>query len=91
MSTTDTIRSIESALKNNNEWFYDRPSLDDRLETTYRQASSYSTLCYKWTILNRAAIDAFNLIKTQLDLIRTQQETIFELEAKIATLTKENE
>ena len=83
MSITDTIRSIESALKNNGEWFYDRPTTDDKLETMYRQASSYATLCHKWTILNRAATDAFNVIKTQ-------QETIIELEAKIATLTKEN-
>jgi hypothetical protein len=82
MSTTETIKSIESALKNNNEWFYDRPTTDDKLEAMYRLASSYATLCHKWTILNRAATDAFNLIKTQ-------QQTIIELEAKIATLTKE--
>ena len=79
MNTRDAIKSLESAIKNNNEWFYDRPSLDDRLETMYRLASSYCTLCHKWTILNRSAIEA-------LAVITTQQQTITELEAQIATL-----
>ena len=79
MNTRDTIKSLESAIKNNNEWFYDRPSLDDRLETMYRLASSYCTLSHKWTILNRSAIEA-------LAVITTQQQTITELEAQIATL-----
>ena len=82
MSTTDIIKSIESAHKNNNEWFYDRPSTDEKLETMYRLASSYATLCHKWTILNRALTDAIFVIKTQ-------QQTITNLEAKIETLTKE--
>lgn len=79
MNTRETIKSLESAIKNNNEWFYDRPSLDDRLETMYRLAASYCTLCHKWTILNRSAIEA-------LAIITTQQNTINELEAQIATL-----
>jgi phosphopantetheinyl transferase (holo-ACP synthase) len=79
---TETIRNIESAHKNNNEWFYDRPTTDDRLETMYRQASSYATLCHKWTILNRALTDA-------LFVMKTQQQTITDLETKIETLTKE--
>ena len=79
---TESIRNIESAHKNNNEWFYDRPTTDDRLETMYRQASSYATLCHKWTILNRALTDA-------LFVMKTQQQTITDLETKIETLTKE--
>lgn len=81
-SMIETIRNIESAHKNNNEWFYDRPTTDDRLETMYRQASSYATLCHKWTILNRALTDA-------LFVMKTQQQTITDLETKIETLTKE--
>ena len=79
---TESIRNIESAHKNNNEWFYDRPTTDDRLETMYRQASSYATLCHKWTILNRALTDA-------LFVMKMQQQTISDLETKIETLTKE--
>jgi len=79
---TESIRNIESAHKNNNEWFYDRPTTDDRLETMYRQASSYATLCHKWTILNRALTDALLVMKMQ-------QQTISDLETKIETLTKE--
>ena len=81
-SMIESIRNIESAHKNNNEWFYDRPTTDDRLETMYRQASSYATLCHKWTILNRALTDA-------LFVMKTQQQTITDLETKIETLTKE--
>lgn len=81
-SMIETIRNIESAHKNNNEWFYDRPTTDDKLETMYRQASSYATLCHKWTILNRALTDA-------LFIMKTQQQTITDLETKIETLTKE--
>ena len=86
-SFIDTIKNIESAHKNNNEWFYDRPTTDDKLETMYRQASSYATLCHKWTILNRALTDAIFVIKTQ-------QQTIEDLNlrlepSKIATTTKE--
>jgi len=78
----ESIRNIESAHKNNNEWFYDRPTTDDKLETMYRQASCYATLCHKWTILNRALTDA-------LFIMKTQQQTITDLETKIETLTKE--
>ena len=81
-SMIESIRNIESAHKNNNEWFYDRPTTDDKLETMYRQASSYATLCHKWTILNRALTDA-------LFVMKTQQQTITDLETKIETLTKE--
>ena len=81
-SMIESIRNIESAHKNNNEWFYDRPTTDDRLETMYRQASSYATLCHKWTILNRALTDA-------LFVMKMQQQTITDLETKIETLTKE--
>ena len=78
----ETTKALESALKNNNEWFYDSPSTMDRLESVHRFAAAYFTLAHKWTVLNRAALEAFTLITTQ-------QQTISELESQIAAL-KEN-
>jgi hypothetical protein len=95
LTPTDTIKLLDNAIKNNNEWFYDAPSTQSAIETTYRMAGKYFELASKWTLLNKAAAEALKTIQDQRDEIiklenrvSTQDRLINRLNTEIATLTK---
>ena len=81
LTPSDTIKMLDTALKNNNEWFYDRPDTQSSVEQTYRFAGKYFELASKWTLLNKASIEA-------LKTIQDQREEIINLECRVAFLDK---
>jgi len=95
LTPSDTIKLLDTAIKNNNEWFYDRPDTQSSVEQTYRFAGKYFELASKWTLLNKASIEALKTIKDQADEITKLDtriafldKTINRLNAEIVTLTK---
>ena len=94
LTPSDTIKLLDNAIKNNNEWFYDSPDKQSAIETTYRMAGKYFELASKWTLLNRAAAEALKTIEDQRDEIiklenrvSTQDRLINRLNTEIVTLT----
>ena len=95
LTATDTIKLLDTAIKNNQDWFYDNPSTQSAIDSTYRFAGKYFELASKWTLLNKAAAEALKVIQNQNDeLIKlearviTQDRLINRLNTEIATLTK---
>ena len=95
LTPTDTIKLLDNAIKNNSDWFYDSPDKQSAIETTYRMAGKYFELASKWTLLNKASIEALKTIQDQRDEIiklenrvGTQDRLINRLNTEIATLTK---
>ena len=94
LNPSDTIKLLDNAIKNNNEWYYDAPSTQSAIETTYRMAGKYFELASKWTLLNKASIEALKTIQDQRDEIiklenrvSTQDRLINRLNTEIVTLT----
>ena len=95
LTPSDTLKMLDNAIKNNNEWFYDRPDTQSSVEQTYRFAGKYFELASKWTLLNKASIESLKTIKDQADeitkldaRIAAQDKLINRLNTEIATLTK---
>ena len=95
LTPTDTIKLLDNAIKNNSDWFYDSPDKQSAIETTYRMAGKYFELASKWTLLNKASIEALKTIQDQRDeiikldaRIAAQDRLINRLNTEIATLTK---
>ena len=95
LTPSDTLKMLDNAIKNNNEWFYDRPDTQSSVEQTYRFAGKYFELASKWTLLNKASIEALKTIQDQADeitkldaRIAAQDKLINRLNTEIATLTK---
>jgi hypothetical protein len=101
LTPSDTIKLLDTAIKNNQDWFYDNPSTQSAIESTYRFAGKYFELASKWTLLNKAATEALKVILDQKEEIaklenrvNTQDKLINRLNTEIVTLTnacKENE
>jgi len=101
LTATDAIKLLDTALKNNNDWFYDKPDTTPSTDETYKFAGKYFTLAAKWTQLNKASIEALKVIIDQKDeitklenRINTQDKLINRLNTEVVTLTnacKENE
>jgi uncharacterized coiled-coil protein SlyX len=101
LTATDTIKLLDTALKNNQDWFYDNPSTQSAIESTYRFAGKYFELASKWTLLNKASTEALKVIQHQQDeliklenRLNVQEKLINRLNTEIVTLTnacKENE
>jgi hypothetical protein len=101
LTPTDTIKLLDNAIKNNQDWFYDAPDKQSAIESTYRFAGKYFELASKWTLLNKAATEALKVILDQKDeliklenRVNTQDRLINRLNTEIVTLTnacKENE
>jgi uncharacterized small protein (DUF1192 family) len=94
LTPSDTLKMLDTAIKNNNEWFYDRPDTQSSVEQTYRFAGKYFELASKWTLLNKASIEALKTIHDQADEITKLDtriafldKTINRLNTEIATLT----
>ena len=94
LTPSDTIKLLDNAIKNNNEWYYDSPDKQSAIETTYRMAGKYFELASKWTLLNKAAAEALKTIQEQRDEIiklenrvSTQDRLINRLNTEIVTLT----
>ena len=94
LNPSDTIKLLDNAIKNNNEWYYDSPDKQSAIETTYRMAGKYFELASKWTLLNKAAAEALKTIQDQRDEIiklenrvSTQDRLINRLNTEIVTLT----
>ena len=94
LNPSDTIKLLDNAIKNNNEWYYDSPDKQSAIETTYRMAGKYFELASKWTLLNKASIEALKTIQDQRDEIiklenrvSTQDRLINRLNTEIVTLT----
>ena len=94
LTPSDTLKMLDNAIKNNNEWFYDRPETQSSVEQTYRFAGKYFELASKWTLLNKASIEALKTIKDQADEITKLDtriafldKTINRLNTEIVTLT----
>lgn len=94
LTPTETIKLLDNAIKNNCDWFYDSPDKQSAIETTYRMAGKYFELASKWTLLNKASIEALKTIQDQRDEIiklenrvSTQDRLINRLNTEIATLT----
>ena len=81
LTPSDTIKLLDNAIKNNCDWFYDSPDKQSAIETTYRMAGKYFELASKWTLLNKASIEA-------LKTIQDQREEIIKLECRVAFLDK---
>lgn len=95
LTHTETIKLLDNAIKNNSDWFYDSPDKQSAIETTYRMAGKYFELASKWTLLNKASIEALKTIQDQRDeiikldaRIAAQDRLINRLNTEIATLTK---
>ena len=95
LTPSETIKLLDNAIKNNCDWFYDSPDKQSAIETTYRMAGKYFELASKWTLLNKASIEALKTIQDQRDEIiklenrvSTQDKLINRLNTEIATLTK---
>jgi len=94
LTPTDTIKLLDNAIKNNQDWFYDAPDKQSAIESTYRFAGKYFELASKWTLLNKASIEALKTIKDQADEITKLDtriafldKTINRLNTEIVTLT----
>ena len=94
LTTTETIKLLDNAVKNNQDWFYDSPDKQSAIETTYRMAGKYFELASKWTLLNKAATEALKVIQNQQDeliklenRVNTQDKLINRLNTEIVTLT----
>ena len=75
------MESVNYAIKDNNDWFYDKPTEKDMLERTTKMAGMYITLAPKWIALNNAAL--------QMQIIITElKEKFFEQEREIARLKR---
>lgn len=81
LTPSDTIKLLDTAIKNNNEWFYERPDTQSSFDQTYRFAGKYFELASRWTMLNKASIEA-------LKTIQDQREEIIKLECRVAFLDK---
>jgi hypothetical protein len=64
-----SMESIRSAIKNNNEWFYDKPSKQESMEEIGKYAAAYFKLAPKWIQLNAAVNDAVQIIDVQNAMI----------------------
>lgn len=84
LTPSDTLKMLDNAIKNNNEWFYDRPDTQSSVEQTYRFAGKYFELASKWTLLNKASIEALKTIQDQQVLA----DEIIKLDARIAVQDK---
>ena len=94
LTTTETIKLLDNAVKNNQDWFYDAPDKQSAIESTYRFAGKYFELASKWTLLNKAATEALKVIQNQQDeliklenRVNTQDKLINRLNTEIVTLT----
>jgi len=79
---TDINKRMEPilyALKDNNDWFYDKPTEKDLLERTVKMAGMYMQLAHKWLILNNAAIQMREIIGELTEKNREQQNEIARL------------
>jgi hypothetical protein len=95
LTPSDTVKMLDNAIKNNQDWFYDAPDKQSAIESTYRFAGKYFELASKWTLLNKAATEALKTIQNQNEeLIKlearviTQDRLINRLNTEIVTLTK---
>jgi uncharacterized coiled-coil protein SlyX len=94
LTPTETIKLLDNAVKNNQDWFYDSPDKQSAIESTYRFAGKYFELASKWTLLNKAATEALKVIQNQQDeliklenRVNTQDKLINRLNTEIVTLT----
>lgn len=62
LNNSKKLAEFDSVLKNNNEWFYDKPEQVKVVESTLGYAISYLKIVPKWIILNQAAMEMRNLI-----------------------------
>jgi len=77
--TSDQTRNIErldSAIKDNNEWFYDKPSSKSSIEALATYSAAYFKLVPRWIALNEAAIIARDVITQLSSTIHGQQQEI---------------
>jgi len=89
LDNSKKLAGFDSVLKNNNEWFYDKPEQVKIVESTLGYAISYLKIVPKWIMLNQAAMDMRNLI-TELEQHILQLEVVREAQAiEIKELKKE--
>ena len=62
LNNSKKLAEFDSVLKNNNEWFYDKPEQVKVVESTLGYAISYLKIVPKWIMLNQAAMEMRNLI-----------------------------
>lgn len=94
LTPSETLKLLDNAVKNNQDWFYDAPDKQSAIESTYRFAGKYFELASKWTLLNKAATEALKVIQNQQDeliklenRVNTQDKLINRLNTEIVTLT----
>jgi hypothetical protein len=94
LTPSETIKLLDNAIKNNQDWFYDAPDKQSTIESTYRFAGKYFELASKWTLLNKAATEALKVIQNQQDeliklenRVNSQEKLINRLNTEIVTLT----
>lgn len=73
------MEPILYALKDNNDWFYDKPTEKDMLDRTTKLAGMYISLAPKWIALNNAALQMREIIGELTDKNREQQNEIARL------------
>ncbi len=89
LNNSKKLAEFDSVLKNNNEWFYDKPEHVKIVESTLGYAISYLKIVPKWIMLNQAAMDMRNMI-TELEQHILQLEIAREAQAiEIKELKKE--
>jgi hypothetical protein len=62
LNNSKKLAEFDSVLKNNNEWFYDKPEHVKIVESTLGYAISYLKIVPKWIMLNDTAKEMRNLI-----------------------------
>lgn len=75
------LESVNYAIKDNNDWFYDKPQEKDFVEATAKYTSLYFRMAHKWMLLNKAALD-------MQSIINELKAKFFEQEREIARLNR---
>lgn len=56
------LESVNYAIKDNNDWFYDKPIEKNFMEETSKYTSLYFKMAHKWMLLNKAALEMQSII-----------------------------
>jgi hypothetical protein len=70
------VEKIDYAIKDNNDWFYDRPNEKETIEATCKYAQAYFKIAPKWLSLNSALMLSRDTITEMLAAMREQDKEI---------------
>ena len=76
IDVTKEVERLDNAIKDNNDWFYDRPSSKGALENMSNFCQAYFKIVPKWITLNDAAIEARSVIAQLRQTVFTQDKEI---------------